>query len=36
MRKLGMPNSTPTKVAHPPPSSSEASSGMPWMRTWKL
>ena len=36
MRRLGMPNSTPITVAHRPPSSSDAISGMPSMRTWKL
>ena len=36
VRSEGMPNSTPTTVAATPPSSSEAISGMPSMRTWKL
>ena len=36
MRSDGMPNSTPTTVAQTPPSSSEAISGMPSMRAWKL
>ena len=36
MRRLGMPNSMPTSVAHTPPSSSDTISGMPSMRTWKL
>ena len=33
MRSDGMPNSTPTPVAHTPPKSSETSSGMPSMRS---
>ncbi len=36
MRSDGMPNATPTAVAHRPPSSSDNSNGMPSMRTWKL
>ena len=36
MRSDGMPNRTPTPVANRPPSSSEAISGMPSMRMWKL
>ena len=36
MRRDGMPNSTPTTVLQTPPSSSEAISGMPSMRAWKL
>jgi hypothetical protein len=36
MRSDGMPNSTPTAVEHTPPSSSDAITGMPSMRTWKL
>ena len=33
---LGMPKTTPTAVAQAPPSSSDSSSGIPSMRTWKL
>ena len=36
MRSDGMPKSTPTAVAQTPPSSSDTTSGMPSMRTWKL
>ena len=36
IRSEGMPKSTPTSVAHAPPSSSANSSGMPSMRTMKL
>ena len=36
MRSDGTPKSTPTTVAHSPPSSSAGTSGMPSMRTMKL
>ena len=36
MRSEGMPNSTPTTVAHTPPSRMAAITGMPSMRTKKL